>query len=62
MLAQIILALRITHLPLASDGSSLCASLVLLGNMKSGNNSFKKGTVIVMWDTSKGTFTGERLQ
>ncbi len=61
------------ELPCPDDGSQPCASLVLFGKMKAGNNSIKKGTVIVMWDTandrnpalfdtSNGTFTGERLQ
>ncbi|HJQ70247.1 MAG TPA: hypothetical protein VKA70_14820 [Blastocatellia bacterium] len=61
------------ELPCPDDGSQPCASLVLFGKMKKGNDSIKKGTVVVMWDTannrnpalydtSKGTFTGERLQ
>jgi hypothetical protein len=61
------------ELPCSSEESGSCATLVLLGKMKSGNSSIKKGTVIVMWDTanesnpalydtSNGTFTGERLQ
>ncbi len=49
-----------------------CASLILLGKIKAENTKLKKGKVIVMWDTpndqdhtfydtSKGTFTGDRL-
>lgn len=61
------------ELPCPSDGSAPCGSLVLLGKMKSSNSVIKKGTVVVMWDTpndrnpalydtSNGTFKGERLQ
>ena len=49
-----------------------CASLVLLGKVKEGGVKIKNGTVIVMWDTpneqnhalydtSNGSFSGERL-
>jgi len=49
-----------------------CASLVLLGKVKDGGVKIKNGTVIVMWDTpneqnhalydtSNGSFSGERL-
>ena len=49
-----------------------CASLVLLGKIKEGGVKIKNGTVIVMWDTpneqnhalydtSNGSFSGERL-
>ena len=49
-----------------------CASLVLLGKVKEGGVKIKNGNVIVMWDTpneqnhalydtSNGSFSGERL-
>jgi hypothetical protein len=58
------------ELPCADDGSTRCASLVMLGKIK--GEFVKKGSVIVMWDTpndnnpalydtSNGTFNGERL-
>jgi len=60
------------ELPCADDGSRPCATLVLLGKMKSGKNAIKKGNVIVMWDTqsdsnpalydtSNGSFSAQRL-
>jgi hypothetical protein len=60
------------ELPCPEDGSSPCASLVLSGKLKSGNNRIK-GSVIVMWDTdnaqnpalfdtSNGSFSGDRLE
>lgn len=60
------------ELPCPNDGSRPCASLVLLGKMKSSNSVIKKGTVIVMWDTlndsnpalydtANGSFSGQRL-
>ena len=59
------------ELPCADDGSTPCASVVLLGKMK--GDLLKKGTVTVMWDTpnddnpalydtSNGKFSGERLE
>lgn len=59
------------ELPCPGDGP--CASLILLGKIKGGGFLIKKGTVIVMWDTSNdrnpalfdtsnGTFRGDRLQ
>lgn len=61
------------ELPCPEDGSRPCASLVLLGKMKSSKTKIKKGTVIVMWDTqndsnpalydtSNGSFSGQRLE
>jgi predicted RecA/RadA family phage recombinase len=58
------------ELPCADDGSTVCASLVMLGKVK--GESVKKGKVIVMWDTqsdtnpalydtANGSFNGERL-
>ena len=50
-----------------------CASLVLLGTIKEGGVKIKSGAVIVMWDTpndrnhalydtSNGSFSGERVE
>ncbi len=55
-----------------TEGSP-CASLVMRGKMKNGFTTIKKGDVIVMWDTpndsnyalydtSKGSFSAERLE
>ena len=60
------------ELPCSDTGTAPCATLVLQGNMKSSNTQFKKGNVIVMWDTSNasnpalfdtsnGSFSGARL-
>lgn len=60
------------ELPCPADGSTPCATLVMLGKIKGENNLVKKGTVIVMWDTpndnnpalydtSNGKFSGERI-
>ena len=57
------------ELPCPGDGP--CASLILLGRVKGGGVLIKKGTVIVMWDTtnnrnpalydtSNGSFRGTR--
>lgn len=54
------------------DDGGPCASLVLLGKLKSSNSKIKKGDVIVMWDTenqqnpalfdtSNGSFNADRL-
>lgn len=59
------------ELPCA-DGAP-CASLILTGKLKDGGATLKKGTVIVMWDTpngnnpalfdtSKGSFSGVRVE
>jgi hypothetical protein len=59
------------ELPCADDGSTPCASVVMLGKMK--GDLLKKGTVVVLWDTpndgnpalfdtSNGKFNGERLE
>ena len=59
------------ELPCPGDGP--CASLIMLGKIKGGGFVIKKGTVIVMWDTSNdrnpslydtsnGSFRGDRLQ
>lgn len=59
------------ELPCPGDGP--CASVILLGRVKGGGVLIKKGSVIVMWDTpndrnpalydtSNGTFRGDRLQ
>jgi hypothetical protein len=59
------------ELPCPGDGP--CASVILLGKVKGGGVLIKKGSVIVMWDTpndrnpalydtSKGSFRGDRLQ
>jgi hypothetical protein len=59
------------ELPCPEDGSP-CASLVLIGKLKSSNSKIKKGDVIVMWDTenqqhpalfdtSNGSFNADRL-
>jgi hypothetical protein len=42
------------ELPCPEDGSSPCASLILIGKLKSSNSKIKKGDVIVMWDTENG--------
>jgi len=58
---------------LPCPGDVPCASVILLGKVKGGGFLMKKGTVIVMWDTpndhnpalfdtSNGTFRGDRLQ
>jgi len=58
---------------LPCPGDVPCASLIMLGKLKGGGFVIKKGTVIVMWDTandrnpalfdtSNGTFRGDRLQ
>jgi hypothetical protein len=60
------------ELPCSSEDANPCATLVLQGKMKSSNTQFKKGNVIVMWDTanpnnpalfdtSNGSFSGTRL-
>lgn len=57
---------------LCPDDGGPCASLVLLGKLKSSNSKIKKGDVIVMWDTennqnpalydtSNGSFNADRL-
>lgn len=57
---------------LPCEEGDTCGTLVLIGKIKP-NTRIKKGTVIVMWDTpnddnpalydtSKGTFTAERVQ
>lgn len=59
------------ELPCPGDGP--CASLILLGRVKGGGVLIKKGTVIVMWDTtnnknpalydtSNGSFRGTRIE
>jgi hypothetical protein len=59
------------ELPCPGDGP--CASLILQGRMKGGGVLIKRGSVIVMWDTannknpalfdtSNGSFRGDRLQ
>ena len=61
------------ELPCSAAESGACATLILQGRMKSSKNLFKKGDVIVMWDsansnnpalydTSNGSISGERLQ
>jgi hypothetical protein len=58
---------------LPCPGDRPCASLILMGKVKGGGARIKKGTVIVMWDTSNdrnpalydtsnGSFTGARVQ
>jgi hypothetical protein len=58
---------------LPCPGDVPCASMILLGKVKGGGFVIKKGTVIVMWDTpddrnpalydtSNGSFRGDRLQ
>lgn len=58
------------ELPCPDDGSAPCATLVMIGKVK--GDLVKKGSVVVMWDTandnnpalydtSNGTFNGERL-
>lgn len=60
------------ELPCSGNEAGPCATLVLIGRMKSSNSKIKKGDVVVMWDTpndknpalydtSNGSFTGERL-
>ncbi|MEK6406835.1 MAG: hypothetical protein AABN34_07725 [Acidobacteriota bacterium] len=57
---------------LPCPGDSPCASLILQGRVKGGGVLIKKGSVIVLWDTannknpalydtSNGTFRGDRL-
>lgn len=59
------------ELPCTGDGP--CASLILQGRVKGGGVLIKKGSVIVMWDTpnernvslfdtSNGSFRGDRIQ
>jgi len=59
------------ELPCPGDGP--CASLILQGRVKGGGVLIKKGSVIVMWDTpngknpslfdtSNGSFRGDRVQ
>ena len=59
------------ELPCPGDGP--CASLILQGRVKGGGVLIKKGSVIVMWDTannrnpalydtSNGTFRGDRVE
>jgi hypothetical protein len=59
------------ELPCPGDGP--CASLILQGRIKGGGVLIKRGSVIVMWDTannknpalydtSNGSFRGDRLQ
>jgi hypothetical protein len=61
------------ELPCSGADTTPCATLLLQGKMKSSGTKFKKGGVIVMWDTpntgnpalydtSNGSFTGERLE
>lgn len=58
---------------LPCSGDRPCASLILIGKIKGGGVRIKKGSVIVMWDTSNdrnpalydtsnGSFSGSRLQ
>jgi hypothetical protein len=58
---------------LPCTGDSPCASLIMLGKVKGGGVLIKKGSVIVMWDTpndrnsalydtSNGSFRGDRIQ
>ena len=58
---------------LQCSGDEAFGSVIMLGKMKSGNVVFKKGDVIVMWDTendrtpalfdaSTGSFSGQRVQ
>lgn len=60
------------ELPCPPDAAAPCATLVLLGKLKSSNTKLK-GDVIVMWDTenaqnpalydtSNGSFSGNRAQ
>ncbi|MGA9773748.1 MAG: hypothetical protein WBV94_32255 [Blastocatellia bacterium] len=57
---------------LCPEDGGPCASLVLIGKLKSSNSKIKKGDVIVMWDTenqqnpalydtSNGSFNADRL-
>jgi hypothetical protein len=59
------------ELPCPGDGP--CASLILQGRVKGGGVLIKKGSVIVMWDstnngnpalydTSNGSFRGDRIE
>jgi len=59
------------ELPCPGDGP--CASLILQGRVKGGGVLMKKGSVIVMWDTtnnrnpalydtSNGSFRGDRIE
>jgi len=59
------------ELPCPGDGP--CASLILQGRIKGGGVLMKKGSVIVMWDTtnnrnpalydtSNGSFRGDRIE
>ena len=61
------------ELPCPDDGSTPCASVVMLGKIKGEGTLVKKGTVIVMWDTqsdtnpalydtANGTFNATRLE
>ena len=58
---------------LPCSGDSQCASLILQGRVKGGGIIIKKGSVIVVWDTpnnrnpalfdtSNGTFRGNRIE
>ena len=58
---------------LPCTGDTPCASLILIGKIKSGGVKIKNGNVIVMWDTtndhnpalydtSNGSFTADRLE
>jgi hypothetical protein len=58
--------------PCEPDGPRPCSSLILLGRIKSGGLKIKGGKVIVVWDTpndqdpalydtSVGSFSGDRL-
>ncbi|HKP85961.1 MAG TPA: hypothetical protein VJZ26_07695 [Blastocatellia bacterium] len=58
--------------PCPPDAGAPCATIILLGKLKNSNTKFK-GDVIVMWDTenqqnpalfdtSNGSFSGDRLQ
>ena len=58
---------------LPCPGDVPCGSVILLGKIKSGGTRIKTGTVIVMWDTpndrnpalydtSNGSFSGQRLE
>jgi hypothetical protein len=58
--------------PCSGDEGAVCATLILQGKIKS-KTTFKKGAVIVMWDTpndnnpalydtSNGKFSGDRVQ
>jgi len=58
---------------LPCPGDAQCASVILQGRVKGGGVLIKKGSVIVMWDstnnhnpalfdTSNGTFRGDRIE